>query len=87
MAVFDAPEMTSEQYDRVLGDLENAGLGNPDGRLHHVASVKDGGMLIVDVWESEATLRNFSDALIPIIQGTGAGPAEPQLYPVHNIIS
>lgn len=52
VAVFDIPEMTSEQYDQGLKALADAGFEHPDGRLHHVAAPKDGGWFVVDVWES-----------------------------------
>ena len=38
-AVFDTPGMTQQQYEQTLRGLEAKGLGAPDGRLHHVASL------------------------------------------------
>jgi hypothetical protein len=87
VAIFDVPGMTAEQYDQTVRELEKAGLGNPDGRLYHVAASKDGGWLVVDVWESEEKFGGFGESLMPILQAEGVPPAEPQIYPVHNTIS
>ena len=86
LAVFDVRGMTSAQYERTIKDLEAAGAGNPRGRKYHVASSKEGGLFIVDVWESAELLNEFSKTLVPILQKAGVTPAQPQIYPVHNII-
>jgi hypothetical protein len=86
VAIFDVPGMTAEQYDQTVRELEKAGLGNPDGRLYHVAASKDGGWFVVDVWESEEKFGKFGESLMPILQGAGVPPAEPKIYPVHNTI-
>ena len=86
-AVFDLSSgMTQQQYDRVVRDLDANGLGAPDGRQHHAASVSGNGLLIVDVWESEEALGKFSEGLIPITVAAGATPVEPRILQVHNII-
>jgi len=87
LAIFDIPSMSSEKYENVIKELEDSGLGNPDGRLYHVTASKDGGQIIVDVWESEELLMKFSEPLTPILEGAGVTPAEPQIYPVGNTIS
>ncbi len=84
-AVFDTG-MSQQQYDQVVKALETAGLGSPDGRLHHVASISKNGVFVVDVWESEEKLGKFAGQLTPIIASTGATPREPVITPVHNII-
>jgi hypothetical protein len=85
IALFDLA-MTAGQYDQVIKDLEAAGQGSPKGRLHHVASAKAGGWLVVDVWESPELLNEFAQTLMPILQQNGVTPPQPQVYPVHNII-
>ncbi len=86
IALFDAPGMTSAQYDQVVKDLEAAGEGSPKGRLYHVASSKTGGWFVMDVWESAELLDRFAKTLIPILQKNGVTPPQPQVYTVHNII-
>ena len=84
-AVFDTA-ISQQQYDQVIQGLEGAGLGSPDGRLYHVASLSNGNVFVVDVWESEEKLGKFAEQLMPIIASTGATPPEPVITPVHNII-
>jgi hypothetical protein len=87
IAVFNAPGYTKEPYDKLMQYLEEAGESNPKGRLYHVAAPTPDGFLVIDVWESGERLERFSKILVPLIQKTGATPAVPQIYPVHNIIS
>ena len=87
IAIFDVPGMTANQYDQVMQNLENAGAGAPKGRLNHMAAAKDGGWLVVDVWESGELLEQFAQTLVPILQQAGVTPPQPQVYPVHNMIS
>ncbi|MCH8108054.1 MAG: hypothetical protein IIB30_06825 [Chloroflexi bacterium] len=84
--IFDLSDMTQEQYDQVIKNLDASGLGAPNGRLHHVASASGNGILIVDVWESEETLGKFSEGLIPMLVAAGVTPVEPRILQIHNII-
>jgi hypothetical protein len=44
--------MNTENYTVGVNVLEAAGVGSPEERLYHIASVrKDGSILINDVWE------------------------------------
>ncbi len=85
-AVFKVPTMTSEQYDKVIKELEVKGAGAPDGRLHHVASPDGAGWFVVDIWESEEKLDKFAQVLMPTLEGVGVTPPEPEIRPLHNII-
>ncbi len=79
LAIFDVPGMTSAQYDQIITDLEE-----PDGRISHVSAPKEGGWIVIDVWESEEHLTKFSERLIPVMQSAGVTLIEPQIYQVHN---
>ena len=85
--LFDMPNVTSTQYDKVIRGLEAAGLGSPKRRLYHIASPKEGGWLVVDVWESGELLDQFAQMLIPVMQRVGVMPPQPQVYPLHNVIT
>lgn len=84
--LFQVPDMTKAQYDRVIKELKAKGLGAPAGRMYHVASATDDGWLVVDVWESEAKLGKFAETLMPTLVAAGVTPPQPKIYPVHNII-
>ncbi len=85
-AVFDIPGMTSAQYDQTIKDLQAAGAGAPQGRLHHTAHAKEGAWFVIDVWDSPESMAAFAQTLMPILQKNGVTPTPPQIYPVHNLI-
>jgi hypothetical protein len=86
VAQFNVVDFTPDKYDKTIKDLQAAGQGSPRGRLYHIITKQDKGMLVTDVWESEETLNEFSKTLIPILQKNGVTPAKPTLLPVYNII-
>lgn len=85
-AVFDAPGVTQQQYDQIVGDLEAFGLAAPNGRLFHVANQTENGWLVVDVWESEELLGKFAETLLPMFDAIGVTLPQPRILQVHNII-
>ena len=86
--VSDAGTDSVEQYDQIIQQLEEAGHGNPAGRLSHTAAVKDNGSyLVVDVWESPEALQRFAQVLMPLIEAAGGGAPNLQISPVHNMIN
>jgi hypothetical protein len=88
VTVFDLTTMTPAKYDSAITRLEEVGAGKPDGRLYHVASVKDSGTIIVtDVWESAEKLAEFGKSLFPVLEENGVTPVEPVVTPVRRIIS
>jgi hypothetical protein len=65
--------------------LEAAGAGAPAGRLHHFALDTGGKIHVLDVWDSEESLRAVGATLMPILAELGID-GQPQVSPVHNII-
>ncbi len=84
VVVFDVKGMFNAQYDQVMKDLKQSGEEAPDGRANHFASNQDGGMTVVDVWESQEKLERFAGVLIPILVKNGVPPPVPQVRPLHN---
>lgn len=84
--ILNGLDMTAQQYDRILNDLEAKGLAAPDGRLCHIASVADDGWMVFDVWESEEKLRRFAHVLMPTIEAEGIALTQPRIIAVHNMI-
>jgi heme-degrading monooxygenase HmoA len=92
MMIMEAPEGTTEEYDRTneimgLHGDEDA----PDGLVHHVAASDGNGLVIVDVWESEEAFgRFYEQRLGPALEQSGvassAGEPRPPL-PVHNALA
>jgi hypothetical protein len=87
VAVFDVPDMSVTQYEQVMKDLQETGLGKVDGRTFHVTSVKEGGgMQVVDVWDSPEHFAQFGEKLMPILIKNGIKPPQPQVSQVHNTV-
>jgi hypothetical protein len=88
VAIFDVPDMNQEKYDNVIKELESVGLGKFDARPYHVASVKEGGgMVVVDVYTSVEEFAKFGESLMPILIKNGINPPQPQVHQVHNIVN
>jgi quinol monooxygenase YgiN len=86
--ISDAGTDSVAQYDQVIQQLEEAGHGNPPGRLSHTAALKDNGSyFVVDVWESPEAFQRFGQLLMPLIQAVGGGAPNLQVSPVHNMIN
>jgi hypothetical protein len=83
---FHPESMSTEQYDRVLEKLEEAGAGAPPGRSYHTAFLAGNGLHVFDVWESEAQFEEFGRTLMPILQAEGVDPGQPSVSPIHNVI-
>lgn len=82
--IFRLPTMTQEKYDRVLADLENAGLGKIPARTAHIMSLADRGCVILDVWSSKEELEKFLETCGPIMANNGVEGVDPEIYPFYN---
>jgi hypothetical protein len=78
--------VTPEQYDAVLEHLDLD--GNPgDGGLFHIAGFANGGLRVVDVWDSQGDFERFQqERLMAAVQEAGL-PGQPDLefYEIHNV--
>ncbi len=86
--VSDAGTDTVEQYDQIIKQLDEAGHGNPQGRLSHTAALKDNGSyFVVDVWESAEDLERFAQVLVPLIDAIGGAAPDLKISPLHRMIN
>jgi hypothetical protein len=82
-----AKGFTQDRYDKTTVQLEEAGVGAPDGRISHVALETDGEIQVFDVWESQADFDAFGATLIPILTAAGIELNEPMVARIHNQIT
>ncbi len=67
-----------EQYDAVRASVQWES-DIPDGAIFHVAWFRDGGMTVVDVWETQEQFeRFFQNRLVPAVEQAGI-QGEPQM--------
>jgi heme-degrading monooxygenase HmoA len=76
----------ADAYDEMVGQMDpHAGDGSGHPSVSHVAATKDGGLVVVDVWESPEAFGSFAaDQIGPAGEAAGMGPIEPRFVPVHN---
>jgi hypothetical protein len=92
MMIMDAPEGTTEQYERTNEIMGLRGDEDaPEGLIQHVAASDAAGLLILDVWESEDAFgRFYEERLGPALEQSGvaasAGEPRPSM-PVHNALT
>ncbi len=88
LMVLEIPGMTEEQYNATNDHMGIRGDEDaPDGLISHHAGKTDGGIIAVDVWESEEKLNRFAhDQLMAALQASGVEPRQPTLMPIHNMI-
>ncbi len=73
----DHRELT-EQIER----NNNASKLEQERIIRAQAAATENGVLVVDIWESEESLGQFAEKLMPIIAGTGATLPEPRILPL-----
>src|SRR5256714_13168110 len=92
MMIMDAPEGTTEEYDRTNEIMGLRGDEDaPEGLIQHVAASDGNGLLVVDVWESEDAFgRFYEQRLGPALEqaGVAASGGEPRPpVPGHNMLT
>ena len=84
---FNFPGVSLKQYDGVWDDLRAAGQAHPKGLISHVgAATPDGGLLVVDVWESEEAFNEFGKTLMPLIAKQDIPMIPPKVLPAHYVL-
>ena len=77
-----------EQYDEVIRRMgyEPCGQGHRDGLFHWAAQV-DGGLRIVDVWDTREAFQSFGEEMLgPITAELGVPEPRLTFYEVHNYL-
>lgn len=83
LAIVHLKGATATSYDNLLVDLKEANQIKLKARPHHFASVKEGEILVLDIWESTEDFQKFGEIMVPLAKKHGIN-AEPELYPLHN---
>jgi hypothetical protein len=87
LAFYFSPQgMTTDTYDEIMRKLDAAGAGTPKGRTHHSCFGPPDGLMVYDVWDSQADFDEFGKTLMPILEEMGVDPGQPNVMPVHNVV-
>jgi len=84
---FNFSHLTVEQYNNILTETEPLRKASYPGLLFHVAAPDGEGMFVCDIWESEAHFNAFGAVMLPVLVKVGGTPAQPSIFPVHNLIN
>jgi hypothetical protein len=78
---------TLDQYDKASATIIKPGL--PDGLLHHVCVPTDDGFMVIETWESEKALQDFtgSERFQKATGDTGMPQPDITVRPVHHVQS
>ncbi len=75
--------MSKDDYQKVIGDLEKSGAGEPEGRLYHAAYGED-DVQMFEVWRSEEDFDAHRDRLFVTLQGVGLDAGSVDVHPLHS---
>ncbi len=88
IVLIDAPEIDPGTYDAMGARMDaHAGDQSNHPAVSHVAAVKNGGLFVVDVWDSPDAFGAFARSeIVPAGEAVGIAPLEPRLVPAINRI-
>ena len=87
IAVLSMPEsMTTEQYDRVVEQFEDARVSPASGHRLHVCFGHGEQLMVFDVWDSVEDLQAFAATIAPIMANQQIVIAPPQPLEVHRLV-
>jgi hypothetical protein len=84
---FSPVNMTSQEYDETVRRLEESGGFPPEGLEYHVCFGTDGNLRVSEIWSSQEQLDAFGKRLMPILAEVGIEPGQPEVLPIHKIVS
>ncbi len=79
-------DVTTEQYDETMRQLEKSGHWLPEGLEFHVAFKSDGKFRVSEIWDSPEQFEAFGEHLMPILKDVGIEPGKPEILEIHNIV-
>jgi quinol monooxygenase YgiN len=62
--------MSKDDYEKVMKELEDSGCGSPEGRLSH-ASSGDDELQMHETWESREQFDAYHNKLMDVLDGAG----------------
>lgn len=82
MYIYESEQADLSVYDRVNSEVREV----PEGVLCHIACESDGGLVVVEVWESEEQQERWSAIVDEKIKAAGGpGRPTPRKLKVHNM--
>ena len=76
-------QMSKADYERVIKDLEDSGVGEPEGRTFHAAYGGD-HVCMFEVWDSAEQFDAHRGRLFETLQGAGLDAGTVEVHPLHS---
>jgi hypothetical protein len=76
-------QMSKDEYDRVIKDLEDAGCGEPEGRRVHAAYGHD-HVHVFEIWETEEQFKEHHQQFLATLQASGVDGGICEVLPLHS---
>ena len=84
VVLFEATNLSSQDYDNILKELEAVGKLYDERRLSHVSYNRNGTWCVVDVWDSKEAFDDFAqNTLMSVFGKLGLNPPPPTILPAH----
>ncbi len=84
VAVHICPDkMSKAEYERVIKDLEDSGVGEPEGRTFHAAYGAD-QVCMFEVWDSAEQFGAHRGRLMERLQAAGVDAGTVDVHPLHS---
>jgi len=79
--------LDADAYDRLIAVMDaDLAPGRHPAVFHVAATKEDGGVSVVDVWDSRESFERFAGEQVGPAMGGELPPMEPRYVPVHNVI-
>jgi hypothetical protein len=84
MMIVEVPGLGPDAYDSMIAGMDaHRGDGSDHPAVSHAAAVADGGLLVVDVWDSPESWGRFAEEQIGPNAPVGLDGLEPRFVPIH----
>lgn len=87
MAIYRSTEVDRAKYDQIVERVGSTGEP-PEGAMLHFAGFGDGGIAVIEVWDSRETLQEFLEGRVfPALREAGLPQDPPEVLEVHRGIA
>ena len=76
-------QMSRADYERMITELEDSGLCEPEGRSFH-AAYGDDQVHMFEVWDSPEQFDAHRERLFATLQGAGLDAGTVEIHPLHS---
>jgi quinol monooxygenase YgiN len=76
-------QMSKDEYDQVIKDLEDAGCGEPEGRRLH-AAYGDDKVHVFEIWDSEEQFNAHHQQFMATLEAAGLDAGTCEVHPMQS---